>query len=54
MQALERLMDPEIIWVVIPVVAMIGYFINKGLKNHYAHSERLEKIRAGIDPDMEE
>ncbi len=54
MEALEKLMDPGIIWVLIPVVAIIGYYVNKGLKNHYAHVERKEKIRMGIDPDTED
>lgn len=54
MEFLEKLLDPGIIWAVIPVVAVVGYFVTKGLKNHYAHVERIEKIRSGIDPDMEE
>lgn len=54
MKALEKLLDPEIIWALIPIVAIIGYFVNKVLKSHYAHVERLEKIRSGIDPDHEE
>ncbi len=51
MQALEKLMDPAMVWVVIPVVAIIGYYVNKGLRRHYEHVERIEKIRAGQDPD---
>ena len=53
MQALEKLLSPSFIWLVILVVAIIGYYVNKGLKNHYAHVERIEKIRSGIDPNQE-
>lgn len=53
MEYLENLLDPKIIGVLIPVVAIIGYYVNKGLKNHYAHLERKEKISMGIDPDKE-
>ena len=54
MQVLEKLMSPGLIWVVIPVIALIGYYVSKGLKDHYAHVERVEKIRSGIDPDAAE
>ena len=50
---LNGLMDPTIIWVVIPVVAIIGYFVSKGLKAHYAHQERMARIESGLNPDDE-
>jgi hypothetical protein len=54
MKALEKLMDPTIIWVLIPVIAIIAVYSFKGLTRYYQHKERIEKIRAGIDPDAEE
>ena len=51
MEALEKIINPTTIWVLIPIIALLGYFVNKGLKNHYKHQERMEKIRAGTDPD---
>ena len=47
----KSLMNPATIWVLIPLVAIIGAMINKGLKAHYIHEERMAKIENGIDPD---
>ena len=47
----RALMNPAIIWVLIPLAAIIGAFVNKGLKARYEHEERMAKIENGIDPD---
>ena len=54
MEALERLLSPDIVWVVIPVVAIVGVFGKQMLSRHYDHKERMAKIEAGIDPDAKE
>lgn len=54
MQALEKLLHPEVIWAVIPIVAILAVFSYKGVVRYFDHKERLEKIKAGIDPDAEQ
>ncbi|MEE9371708.1 MAG: hypothetical protein V3V00_01515 [Saprospiraceae bacterium] len=51
--SLKTLLQPEVVWVLIPLVAIIGAFVNKGLKANYKHKERLAKIEAGINPDLD-
>ena len=50
-EILKSLMNPGVIWVLIPLAAIIGAMVNKGLKAHYNHQERMAKIENGIDPD---
>ena len=51
MDIIEKLLDPKIIWVVIPVIAILGG-IGKSISSRYFdHQERMAKIEAGIDPD---
>ena len=47
----EKLLDPAIIWAVIPVVAIIGVFGKQMLSRYFDHQERMAKIEAGMDPD---
>lgn len=54
MDVLARLIDPAVIWVTIPLAAIILAFARKMLHNHYEHRERMAKIEAGMDPDDEE
>jgi len=51
---LRSLMSPQVIWVLIPLAAIIGVAVNKGLKSHYAHKERLARIEAGLEEEGEE
>jgi len=44
------LSDPAHLVFMIPIVAILGVAINKGLKNYYAHKERM----AGLDPHHRE
>ena len=47
----SALANPAVIWVLIPLIAIIGSFVYKGLKLHYEHKERMAKIEFGEDPD---
>ncbi len=53
MELLENLIKPEIIGPMIGLVAVIGGLGISAIKLHFNHVERIEKIRAGIDPDAE-
>ncbi len=44
---LRSFADPSVIWVLIPLVAIIGSFVHKGLKLHYEHKERMARIEYG-------
>ena len=46
---MKALAHPGLIWVLIPIAAIIGSFVIKGLKMHYAHKERMAKIEMGIE-----
>jgi hypothetical protein len=37
--------------VFIPILGIIGVFSVLGVKAYFKHTERMEKIRNGIDPD---
>ena len=50
-EMIKAIASPTMIWVLIPIVAIIGSFVYKGLKLHYAHKERMAKIELGIEPD---
>lgn len=46
-------MQPGVLALLIPIVAILGVAVNKGLKAHYAHQERMAKIENGLDPNAE-
>ena len=48
---LQALLRPEVLWAVIPIVAIIMIFGSKMLARYFEHQERIAKIEAGIDPD---
>jgi len=50
---LSKILQPEILVFIIPIVALLGVFIIIAIKLNYAHEERIAKINAGIDPDAE-
>ena len=54
MDVIKSLMNPALIWVLIPLAAIIGSFIYKGLKLHYEHKERMARIEMGMEPDHAE
>ena len=51
MDWVASIFKPEVLALLIPVVAVVAVFGNKALKSHHQHLERMEKIRNGIDPD---
>jgi len=51
MEFLDKFLQPQIIGPMIGMIAVIGAFTVSAIKLHFNHQERLEKIRAGIDPD---
>lgn len=44
---LHSLVNPAVIWILIPVTAIIGSFVHKGMKVHYEHLERMARIETG-------
>ena len=50
---LYRLLQPQVLIFLIPIVAIVGSFIIKAQRMSYEHEERLAKINAGMDPDEE-
>lgn len=50
---LQSMMNPGVLALLIPIVAILGFAINKGLKAHYAHQERMAKIENGLDPNTD-
>lgn len=44
---LRSFANPAVIWVFIPIVAIICSFIHKGQKLHYEHKERMARIEFG-------
>lgn len=51
LEILEKFLRPEIIGPLIGMVAVIGGICMAAIKLHLQHQERIEKIRAGINPD---
>jgi hypothetical protein len=51
MDILEKLLRPEVIGPMIGLVAVIGGICIGAAKLYFNHEERIEKIKAGIDPD---
>ena len=50
---LYKLLQPQVLVFLIPIVAIVGGYIIKSQKMNHAHEERLAKINAGLDPDEE-
>ncbi len=50
----HSILNPATLVFLIPLAAIIGHFMVKAQQARYEHEERLEKIRAGIDPDYED
>lgn len=49
----HALANPAVIWVLIPIIAIIASFVIKGQKLHYEHKERMAKIEFGHEPEEE-
>lgn len=50
---LEKLLSPDVVWVVIPVVAIIAVAARVVTQRYFDHKERMAKIEAGMDPDVQ-
>lgn len=50
-EIVKAIARPEVAVFLIPIVAIAGYAINKGMKSNHEHKERMAKIENGIDPD---
>jgi len=53
MEILDKFLQPQIIGPLIGLVAVIGGIGIGAVKLYFNHQERIEKIQAGIDPDLE-
>ena len=51
MDWLSQLLTADVLSVLIPIVAIFGFFALRGAKAYFRHAERMEKIRHGMDPD---
>ena len=50
----DKLLSPGVVWVLIPVLAIVGAFAKQMLNRYFDHQERMAKIEAGMDPDLDE
>ncbi len=50
---LRALAEPQLIWVLIPLAAIIGSFVHKGLKMHYEHKERMARLEFGEETEAD-
>jgi len=50
---MSKLLQPEIMVFLIPIVAIVGGIFIAALKLNYKHEERIAKIKAGLDPDIQ-
>lgn len=51
MDWINDIIDPAILSLLIPIVAIIGAFSLSAFKAHHRHIERIAKIKQGMDPD---
>ena len=53
MEFIQYLAKPQVIGPLIGLFAVIGWIIVTVAKRYFEHQERIEKIRMGLDPDLE-
>ena len=53
-QTLARLLRPDVLIFLIPIIAIAGVAARKILTRYFEHKERMAKIEAGFDPDMDD
>ena len=51
-QTLAKLLRPDVLIFLIPIIAISGVAARKMLSRYYEHKERMARIEAGLDPDM--
>jgi len=49
MEFMRDLLNPEVVWVVIPVVAIVMGIGKTMLSRYYDHQERMAEIEAGME-----
>jgi hypothetical protein len=47
----QQFLRPEVLWVVVPLAAILVMGVNGALAQYHRHRERLAMIEQGIDPD---
>ena len=47
----NRLLSPQLIWVVIPITAIVFHFVRSILDRINVHQERMAMIERGMHPD---
>jgi hypothetical protein len=50
----DKLLSPGVVWVLIPVLAIVGVFAKQMLNRYFDHKERMARIEAGLDTDVDE
>ena len=50
----DKLLSPGVVWVLIPVLAIVGVFAKQMLNRYFDHQERMARMEAGMDPDVDE
>ena len=50
----DKLLSPGVVWVLIPVLAIVGVFAKQMLNRFFDHKERMARIEAGMNPDLDE
>ena len=50
----DKLLSPGVVWVLIPVLAIVGVFAKQMLNRYFDHQERMAKIEAGMNPGPDE
>jgi hypothetical protein len=49
----HELLDPAVVWVLVPLAAMVLFGTLSIIRSFIRHRERMAKIGMGIDPDYE-
>ncbi|HEX4071143.1 MAG TPA: hypothetical protein VHX68_08235 [Planctomycetaceae bacterium] len=53
MSVVQQLLQPEIVWVLIPLAAILLWGVRSVTHSFIQHRERMAKIGMGIDPDYQ-
>lgn len=51
--AVSRIFQPDVVWALIPIVIVVVIYGNKMLNRYFEHKEKMARIQAGIEPDVE-
>ncbi len=53
MSVVQQLLDPAVVWVLIPLAAIALFGVRSVTRSFIQHRERMAKIGMGIDPDYQ-